>query len=287
MAAGARAPGSGVDVITFIGGGNMAAALIAGLTKKGWKADAIHVADIDAAARQRLARDFKVHVHENPVDALAGSECVVLAVKPQQLQEVARKLSPQLRDKLVITIAAGIRCSDLARWLRGHARLVRAMPNTPALALAGVTGLYAPQTVSVGDRATASRILGGAGVTVWVDREEHMDAVTAISGSGPAYVFYFIEALQEAALDLRLDRAAARTLALETFSGAVKLALESTESIEKLRERVTSPGGTTERGIAELERQRVKAAILLAAQAAFERSRDLGDALGRDDAGAD
>jgi pyrroline-5-carboxylate reductase len=276
-----------VEVITFIGGGNMAGALIAGLTKKGWKADAIHVVDVDAAARQRLARDFKVQVHENAVDALAGSECAVLAVKPQQLQEVARKLAPHLRDKLVVTIAAGIRCSDLARWLRGHARLVRAMPNTPALALAGVTGLYAPPAVSVGDRATASRILGVAGLTVWVDREEHMDAVTAISGSGPAYVFYFIEALQAAALDLRLDPAAARTLALETFSGAVKLALESTESIEKLRERVTSPGGTTERGIAELERQRVKAAILLAAQAAFERSRDLGDALGRDDAGAD
>ncbi len=275
-----------MEVITFIGGGNMARALIAGLTKKGWKADAIHVLEIDAATRQRLARDFKVQVHEEAAAALGGSECVVLAVKPQQLQEVARKLSPHLRDKLLITIAAGIRCSDLSRWLRGHARIVRAMPNTPALALAGVTGLYAPPAVSVGDRATASRILGVAGLTVWVDREEHMDAVTAISGSGPAYVFYFIEALEEAALDLRLDKAAARTLALETFAGAVKLARESTESIEKLREHVTSPGGTTERGIAELERQRVKVAIVLAAQAAFERSRDLGDALGRDDGAA-
>jgi pyrroline-5-carboxylate reductase len=157
------------------------------------------------------------------------------------------------------------------------------MPNTPALALAGVTGLYAPPSVSVGDRGLASRILGVAGVTLWVDREEEMDAVTAVSGSGPAYVFYFIEALQEAAVELGLDKAVARSLALETFSGAVKLAAESSDSTETLRARVTSKGGTTERGIEELDRQRVKAAITRAVAAAAERSRELGDALARDD----
>lgn len=277
-----------MEAVTFIGGGNMASALIAGLTKKDWRADAIHVVEIDPEARQRLARDLKVRVHADAADALAASDCVVLAVKPQQLQGVARELAPHLRDHLVISIAAGIRLVDLSRWLRGHARLVRAMPNTPALALAGVTGLYAPPSMSVGDRAIASRILGVAGLTLWVDREDEMDAVTAVSGSGPAYVFYFIEALQEAARDLGLDRAAARTLALETFSGAVKLAVESAETVEKLRERVTSKGGTTERAIEELDRQRVKTAIARAASAAAQRSRELGDALGRDesDAGA-
>jgi pyrroline-5-carboxylate reductase len=272
-----------VEAITFIGGGNMATALIAGLTKNNWKPDAIHVLEIDPAARQRLAREFDVHVQEKAGEALAASDCIVLAVKPQHLQAVARKLYLHLGTQLVISIAAGIRCADLARWLRGHSRVVRAMPNTPALALAGVTGLYAPPSVSVGDRGLASRILGVAGVTLWVDREEEMDAVTAVSGSGPAYVFYFIEALQEAAVELGLDKAVARSLALETFSGAVKLAAESSDSTETLRARVTSKGGTTERGIEELDRQRVKAAITRAVAAAAERSRELGDALARDD----
>ena len=277
-----------MEAITFIGGGNMATALISGLTRKNWKPEAIRVLEIDPAARERLAREFNVHVHDKAGEALAGAECIVLAVKPQHLQAVARKLYLHLGDQLVITIAAGIRCEDVSRWLRGHSRVVRAMPNTPALALAGVTGLYAPPSVSVGDRGLASRILGVAGLNVWVDREEQMDAITAVSGSGPAYVFYFIEALQEAARDLGLDRAAARTLALETFSGAVKLAVESAETVEKLRERVTSKGGTTERAIEELDRQRVKAAIARAVSAAAKRSHELGDALGRDetDAGA-
>jgi len=272
-----------VESITFIGGGNMATALIAGLTKKGWKPDAIHVLEIDPAARERLAREFNVQVHDKAGEALAGADCVVLAIKPQQLQGIARKLHLHLTDQLVISIAAGIRCADLSRWLRGHSRLVRAMPNTPALALAGVTGLYAPASVTVGDRGLASRILGVAGLTLWVDREEQMDAVTAVSGSGPAYVFYFIEALQEAALELGLDRATARSLALETFAGAVKLASESADSAETLRERVTSKGGTTERAIGELERLRVKPSIIRAAAAAAARSEELGDELARDE----
>lgn len=274
-------------IVTFVGGGNMAGALIAGLTRKGWAADAIHVVEIDAAARQRLARDLKVHVHEDLKTGVAPSDCVVLAVKPQQLQEVARKLGNSARDKLVISIAAGIRHADLARWLGGHQRLVRAMPNTPALALAGVTGLYAPAAASAADREGAAGILGVAGTTLWFDREEQLDAVTAVSGSGPAYVLYFIEALEEAAAGLGFGSEAARTLALETFAGSVKLASESRESAAALRARVTSKGGTTERAIAELDRSGVKAAIVRAVSAAEARSRELGDAFARDEPRSD
>jgi pyrroline-5-carboxylate reductase len=274
-------------IVTFIGGGNMAGALIAGLTRKGWPAAAIHVVEIDPTARERLTRELKVEAHEDLQSGVASSDCVVLAVKPQQLQDVARKLGEWVRDKLVITIAAGIRHADLARWLGGHGRLVRAMPNTPALALAGVTGLYAPAGTSQADRDSATRILGVAGTTLWFEREAQMDAVTAVSGSGPAYVLYFIEALQEAAAGLGFDSDAARTLALETFAGTVKLASESRESAAVLRARVTSKGGTTERALAELDRSGVKAAIVRAVIAAEARSRELGDAFARDEPRSD
>src|SRR5688572_6394758 len=210
--------------VSFIGGGNMATALVSGLLKKGRRAADIRVVEIDPSARERLARDLHVEAHADLAAGVAGAECIVLAIKPQQMREVARALAPLARDALIVTIAAGIRHSDLARWLGGHARLVRAMPNTPALALAGVTGLYAPRGVTADDRASAEAILGAAGTTLWVDSEERMDAVTAVSGSGPAYVFYFIEALEEAAKGLGFDGKTARTLALETFTGAVKLA---------------------------------------------------------------
>ena len=180
--------------IAFIGGGNMATALIGGMLKKGWAADAIRVVDPDAAARERLARVFRVQAYADLAPGVAGAECIVLAVKPQQLQPVARELAPLIADALVVTIAAGIRVSDLSRWLGGHARIVRAMPNTPALVLCGMTGLYAASVVTERDRTSAEQILGVAGMSLWVDREEQLDGVTAVSGSGPAYVFYFIEA---------------------------------------------------------------------------------------------
>ncbi len=265
----------------------MAGALIAGLTRKGWAASAIHVVEIDAAARHRLASDLKVHVHDDLQAGVAPADCVVLAVKPQQLQQVARNLGARVRDKLVITIAAGIRHADLTRWLGGHTRVVRAMPNTPALALAGITGLYAPAGTSQADRESAARILGAAGTTLWFDREEQLDAVTAVSGSGPAYVLYFIEALEEAAAGLGFESEAARTLALETFAGTVKLASESRESPAVLRARVTSKGGTTERALAELDRSGVRAAIVRAVAAAEARSRELGDAFARDEPRSD
>ena len=268
--------------IGFVGGGNMASALIGGLLGKGWRAEAINVVEIDPQARERLTRELGVAAHGAAADALRGIDCVVLAVKPQQLRDVARPLGPLVHDALVVSIAAGVRLGDIARWLGGHQRVVRAMPNTPALVLAGMTGLYAPPTLSEADRRAAEDILSAAGATLWVDREELIDAVTAVSGSGPAYVFYFIEALEQAAAELGFDPERARQLALTTFTGAVKLATQSSEPVATLRARVTSKGGTTERAISEFDAKRVREAIVHAVRAAEERSKELGDALGKD-----
>lgn len=260
----------------------MASALIAGLLQKNWPAHDIRVVEIDQRARERLERELRIEAHADLGAGIAGAQCIVLAVKPQHMHEVARTLAPKLGDALVVSIAAGIRHADLARWLGGHLRLVRAMPNTPALAQAGVAGLYAPTTVGAADRRQAEQILRVAGVTLWVEREEEMDAVTAVSGSGPAYVFYFIEALENAALELGFTSEAARMLALETFTGAAKLASQSPDSAATLRARVTSKGGTTERALAELDRSGVREAIVRAVHAAAARSRELGETLGRD-----
>jgi pyrroline-5-carboxylate reductase len=267
--------------ITFIGGGNMASALIGGLLKNGWDGASMAVVEIDAAARARVERDFGVRAYAEAGGA-AGADCVVLAVKPQQLREVAQGLAAFVREALVISIAAGVRVSDLARWLGGHGRIVRAMPNTPALVLAGMTGLYAAPGVGSEDRSRAEEILRAAGRTIWVREESDIDAVTAISGSGPAYVFYFIEALQQAASELGFTPEAAREVALQTFAGAVKLAGESADDVATLRVKVTSKGGTTERALAQLEHDGVQAAVVRAARAAAERSRELGELLGAD-----
>jgi pyrroline-5-carboxylate reductase len=268
--------------ITFIGGGNMATAMIGGLLKNGWAAEALFVVDIDEAARVRLARDHRVKVA--PVlDALsATADCVVLAVKPQQVRETARELYRFLGSQLVLSIAAGIRLADLSRWLGNYPKIVRVMPNTPALELAGVSALCATPAVSSDDRARAEKIMRAVGTTLWVDDEKQMDAVTAVSGSGPAYVFYFMEALQQAAVELGFTPADAGRLALATFAGAVKLAHSSADDVATLRARVTSRGGTTERAIGVMDQENVRAAILRAVRAADARSRELGEELGRD-----
>ena len=268
--------------VTFIGGGNMASAIIGGLVRKRWPRRAIRVVEVAAAARERLQRELKVATHAALDARAARSDCIVLAIKPQQMREAARALKPLLASQLVITIAAGIRVRDLSRWLGGYQRIVRVMPNTPALALAGVSGLFAARTVTAAERAAAERVLGAVGTTLWLEREDDLDAVTAVSGSGPAYVFYFIEALERAACELGLRADAAHKLALETFAGAVKLAAQATEPPETLRGRVTSKGGTTERALQSMEADRVKDAIVRAVKAAAERSRELGDELGRD-----
>ena len=268
--------------ITFIGGGNMASAIIGGLLQQGWQADAVRVVEIDAAARARVERELRVKAFADIGAAIADSGCVVLAVKPQQMREVAQALRAALASQLVITIAAGIRSRDLSRWLGDYQRIVRVMPNTPALVLAGASGLYAMPAVSAADRTQAENILGAVGSTLWLTREEQMDTVTAVSGSGPAYVFYFIEALQQAAAGLGLAADEARTLALDTFAGAVKLAAQGSEDAATLRARVTSKGGTTERALKSMEADRIKEAIVRAVRAAAERSRELGDEFGKD-----
>lgn len=265
--------------LTFIGGGNMATAIIAGLIADGLPANEIEVVEPAADARLRLAERFGVGVHAN-LDAAALFPLVVLAVKPQQLPEVARALAPRLRQQLVLSIAAGVRVADLSRWLGGYTRLVRSMPNTPAMVRAGMSGLYAAPTVGDEDRSRAEAVLRAVGSVVWLAEESELDWVTAVSGSGPAYVFYFIEALEAAATQAGLPADTARRLALQTVFGAAKLALEAGEEPAALRARVTSKGGTTERGIASLEADGLRDVVARAVQAAARRSAELGDELG-------
>lgn len=268
--------------ILFIGGGNMAAAIIGGLVAKGWPVASLHAVDVMPDALSRLERRFGIGTSADGAAASAAADCIVLAVKPQQMREVAAALAPVLKKQLVISIAAGIRGSDLVRWLGATAQIVRAMPNTPALVAAGITGLYAMPGVSPTQRRDAENILTAVGTTFWVDRESDLDAVTAVSGSGPAYVFYFIEALEQAGRELGLSPDIARQCALATFAGAIKLAAGDGADPATLRARVTSKGGTTERAIAALDDADVKAAFIRAVRAAAERSAELGAALGKD-----
>ena len=269
--------------ITFIGGGNMAAALIGGLIGKGHAATAMVVVEPQAEARARLAAQFGVVCIDNAVAAASLGEVVVLAVKPQQMRTAAAALRPRLAHELVLTIAAGIRLVDLSRWLGGYANLVRCMPNTPALIGAGISGLFAGAEVCAEQRALAEAILGAVGATLWVPQEDLLDPVTAISGSGPAYVLYFIEALQQAGREMGFSAADARKLAVETFVGTARLAARSPEDVALLRERVTSKGGTTERALASMDADRVKHLIVRALHAANQRARELGEQLGADE----
>ncbi len=269
--------------LAFVGGGNMARAIIGGLIAKGVNRADVVAVEPDASARLRLLSEFGVKSLEKGDADLKSAEVVVFAVKPQQMREAARAVAPHLGDPLVVTIAAGIRLESLARWLGGgRKRLVRAMPNTPALVHAGVTGLHAASGVSDADRQAAEGLMGAVGAVVWFERESDLDAVTAVSGSGPAYVFYAIEALETAARNLGLAEGASRSLALWTFVGAAKLAIDRGEDPAKLRAEVTSRGGTTERALEVLEGARVKERFVEAVAAACERSRELGEAMGKD-----
>jgi pyrroline-5-carboxylate reductase len=269
--------------ITFIGGGNMAAALLGGLIGKGHAPAGFRVVELRAEARARLAAQFGVACADSVAAAAPLGEVVVLAVKPQQMRAAAKALRPRLGRELVITIAAGIRLVDLARWLGGYATLVRCMPNTPALIGAGITGLYASAGVDADQRALAESILGAVGATLWVPEESLLDPVTAISGSGPAYVFYFIEAVQQAAQEMGFSATDAKKLAVETFVGTARLAAQSPENVAVLRERVTSKGGTTERALASMNADRVKDLIVRALHAANQRAHELGEQSGADE----
>ncbi len=266
----------------FLGGGNMAAALMGGLLQKGFRGEDIVVVELDAGRRAWLQANFPVQVLEHDGPLVEAADVLVLAVKPQQLRAALATLPTPYPGQLMLSIAAGVRARDISRWLSGHPAVVRAMPNTPALVGAGITGLYALPGVIPAQREQASRVMEAVGGVVWVEDEAQLDAITAVSGSGPAYVFYFIEALEEVAMELGLPPETARMLALHTFFGAAALAIKDKASMAELRGRVTSKGGTTERGIQVLEHRQVKLALAEAVRAAAARSRELGDLLGRD-----
>ena len=268
--------------IAFIGGGNMAAALIGGLLRKGFDAATITVVEISAEGRQKMVADHGVRAIAAPDSGLLGADLIVMAVKPQHMREAATALAPHVRNQTVLSIAAGTRLVDLQRWLGGHSKLVRTMPNTPALIGQGITALFAAPGVEVSRRAEAESVLAAVGQTVWVEREELLDPVTALSGSGPAYVFYFLEALQAGGRELGLEEETARQLALQTVLGAAQLAAQSSESFATLRERVTSKGGTTAAALAVMGERGIAQSLALAMRAASERGREMGEVLGKD-----
>jgi pyrroline-5-carboxylate reductase len=265
--------------ICFIGGGNMANALIGGLLKRGFAPAHIHVVEINPESCTRLHNDYGVRASAELPPSVAHSEVIVLAVKPQQMHELALQLAPLLSGQLIISIAAGIRAHDLSRWL-GTEKVVRAMPNTPALIRSGITGLYPLPAVSAANRHDAQSIMAAVGDTLWLETEAMMDSVTAISGSGPAYIFYFIEAMQRAAVELGFNQQDARRLVLDTFLGATKLAEESADDVSVLRARVTSKNGTTERAILSMNTNQVQQHIVQALHAAAIRSAEMGKEMG-------
>jgi pyrroline-5-carboxylate reductase len=270
--------------IAFIGGGNMARSLIGGLISNQFTAENIHVSDANTEALDNLASRYNVKTFTDNLAAIADADVVILAVKPQQLQSVIRQISPAWQqDKLLISIAAGIRLDDISRWLDfDGAAIVRAMPNTPSLVQAGATALCANDYVTSAQHELAESMLRAVGLALWISDEKQMDAVTALSGSGPAYFFLVLEALQTAGMELGLPEETARLLALETSFGAAKMALESDESACVLRQRVTSPGGTTERALDVFEQGDLRGLFKQALTAAAQRADELAEQLGQD-----
>lgn len=273
--------------LVFIGGGNMANALIGGLVARGVSPSGISVVEPVDAQRAALAARFagvEVCPAAEECRGLARAEVVVLAVKPQQMRDALRPVVPFLGacSAVVLSIAAGLKLADISRWLGGYPRLVRAMPNTPALIREGIAALYASAMVDARGRSLAEDVLSAGGDVVWVDDEAMLDAATGVSGSGPAYVFYFLEALERAAREVGFDDAIARRLAYRTFTGAIALAQASDRAPAELRAQVTSKGGTTERALVSMETNHVADAIVSAVKAATQRAAELGDVLGKD-----
>ena len=274
--------------ITFIGGGNMGRALISGLLSNGFEANQISVVEANATTGLQLHQDFGVQIIcalDQIAFNFAKKNVVVMAIKPQDFNVVAKSLSAKLKHAtapgpLILSIAAGIRLKDMSRWL-DHERCVRAMPNTPALIGKGITGLFADAAVNASDRALAETICNAVGQAVWVNEEKLMDAVTAVSGSGPAYVFAFLEAMQSSGEKLGLDAATARKLAYATLEGATQLAYNSDEHAGVLRERVTSKGGTTAAALDMLKQLDWHGALEKAIDAASQRGKAMGDELGK------
>lgn len=271
--------------ICFIGGGNMAASLVGGLIADNFNPRHITVSDIDAQRLSTLAARFGINTQGDNLQAMADADVVVLAVKPQTLKAVATHLAPavQTQTPLVVSVAAGVRAANLDEWLGGNTAVVRAMPNTPALVQTGATALFANARVSAEQREQAECILRAAGLTLWVEDEAQMDAVTALSGSGPAYFFRIMEALEKGGTELGLPAETARLLTLQTALGAAKMALESDESVATLRERVTSPGGTTEQGLRVLNENNIDELMAQVLTAARDRSQELAKLLASND----
>jgi pyrroline-5-carboxylate reductase len=264
--------------IAFIGGGNMASAIIGGLIRRGLPAGQIQAVEPFEAARQAL-RERGVRAESAAGDFLRDADLVVWAVKPQSFKAAAAPVAPHVGAALQLSVMAGIRAGDIAA-ASGSARVVRCMPNTPALIGQGMTGLYAAAAATPADRARAEGVIAATGDWLWVEREEQLDAVTALSGSGPAYVFFFLEAMQQAGVQLGLSPEQARQLAVGTFLGGGALAQDSPEPLATLRERVTSKGGTTHAALTVMEQAGIAPAFIAALQAAARRARELGDEFG-------
>jgi pyrroline-5-carboxylate reductase len=268
--------------IAFLGGGNMATALIGGLVEKGADARAISVIELSPAAREKLGGRFPVHMSTAPDAAMQRAEVVVLAVKPQDMRAALASISGSLEGKLIVSIAAGVRIEALSRWLGGHRRIVRCMPNTPALIGAGITGLYADPGVGRQDREKAETVLRAVGEVVWVGEERLLDPVTAVSASGPAYVFWLIEQLAGYAESTGIAREDALRLAKHCVLGSAQLAISSNETPEELRKNVTSKGGTTEAALNIFAQERLAERFRKALAAATRRGGELGEQLAKD-----
>jgi pyrroline-5-carboxylate reductase len=266
--------------IAFIGGGNMASAIIGGLIRQGLAPSQVAVVEPFADARARLAQQLGVQAEEHAGAALASAGLVVWAVKPQTFKEAAAQARAHVGRALQLSVAAGIRSDSMAQWL-GTERIVRSMPNTPALVGKGMTALFARAAVTADDKARVEQVIATTGEHLWVAQEKDLDAVTALSGSGPAYVFYFLEAMTQAGTEMGLSAEQARRLAVGTFAGASELARASDEPLQTLRERVTSKGGTTYAALTSMEQDRVKPAFVKALHAACKRAEELGNEFGK------
>ncbi len=268
--------------IAFLGGGNMASALIGGLIAKGADARSISVVEMSPAAREKLGARYPVQLATAPAAAMQGAEVIVLAVKPQDMKTALASAAGFSREKLVVSVAAGVRLAALSRWLDGHRKIVRCMPNTPALIGAGISGLYAAPEVEKQDREKAETILRAVGEVVWLSEERLLDPVTAVSASGPAYVFWFIEQLAASAEKLGIPKEAALKLAKQTVLGAAQLASASEKAPSQLRQDVTSKGGTTEAALKVFDAEKLAERFSRAVQAASARGAEMGDELGKD-----
>ena len=269
-------------MIGFIGAGNMGRSLAGGLLKSGWDRQKLVLADPSPEQRQVVGNLLGLTVYANNNEVADRADVLVLATKPQQMRAVCKGLAPavQRRKPLIVSIAAGVRINNIENWLGGNLPIVRVMPNTPALVNSGASGLFANPRASDRQRELAESILRTVGVTIWLSSEDQLDAVTGVSGSGPAYFFLAMEALEQAAVEQGLDAATARLLAVETAFGAAKMALESGTDPAELRRNVTSPGGTTERAITEFQDGGFERLFKQAVAAATARSRELADMLG-------